>query len=69
MLCDSKLIVGTGNVLVGLRQMLLPLSPVTRRQDGPQNWWEDAGFYEAVSAGATAAVFFYLTMRSVRSAA
>ena len=35
----------------------------------PYNWWEDAGFYGAVSAGATAAVFFCLTMRSVRSAA
>ena len=35
----------------------------------PYEWWEDAGFYGAVSAGATAVVFFYLTMRSVRSAA
>ena len=35
----------------------------------PSDWWEDAGFYGAVSAGATAAVFFYLTMRSVRSTA
>ena len=35
----------------------------------PYDWWEDAGFYGAVSAGATAAVFFYLAMRSVRSAA
>ena len=35
----------------------------------PYNWWEDAGFYGAVSAGATAAVFFYLTMRSVRTTA
>ena len=34
----------------------------------PYDWWEDAGFYGAVSAGATAAVFFYLTMRSARSA-
>ena len=34
----------------------------------PYEWWEDAGFYGAVSAGATAAVFFYLTMRSVRPA-
>jgi uncharacterized membrane protein YjgN (DUF898 family) len=35
----------------------------------PYEWWEDAGFYGAVSAGATATVLFYLTMRSVRSAA
>jgi hypothetical protein len=37
--------------------------------DDPYDWWQDAGFYGAVSAGATAAVFFYLIMRSVRSAA
>ena len=35
----------------------------------PYNWWEDAGFYGVVSAGATATVFFYLTIRSVRPAA
>ena len=34
----------------------------------PYDWWQDAGFYGAFSAGATAAIFFYLTMRSVRSA-
>ena len=35
----------------------------------PYDWWQDAGFYGAVSAGATAAIFLYLTMRAVRSAA
>ena len=31
----------------------------------PEDWWQDAGFYGAVSAGATAAVFFKLAMREV----
>ena len=32
----------------------------------PYDWWQDAGFYGAVSAGATAAVFFQLAIRSAR---